>query len=59
MIEVKGTAHEIADLVSDLAPDYPAHILRNLDPGECHFIRSGIDIKLTIKEADNGIQQST
>ena len=53
MIEINGTAHEIANLVSDLAPDYPAHVLRNLNTGECHFIRCGIDVKLTIKEEQN------
>lgn len=58
MIEVKGTAHEIADLVADLSPDYPDHVLRHLDLGECHFTRCGIDVKLTIEEVDNGIQES-
>lgn len=53
MIEVKGTAHEIADIVADLSPDYPAHVLRNLNTGECHFIRCGIDVELTIKEEQN------
>lgn len=58
MVEVRGTADEIADLVADLSHDYPAHILRDLDKGECHFTRSGIDVKLKIEEADNGIQES-
>lgn len=50
MVELKGTAEEIARALEDIAPPtYPVQVIRSLTPGQHHFIRDGIDIKVTIK----------
>ena len=54
MIELKGTRSEIAEAVKAIAPTYPTALIEHLDPGEWHFILNEIDVKLTIKEEQNG-----
>lgn len=50
MIEVKGTAKEIASLMKDVAPTYPAEILGQLDIGTWMFYRNEVRVDLTIVE---------
>ena len=53
MIQVKGTAKEIAKVIHSIAPTYPVHILLGLSPTEWHFIRDGIDVRMDIEGEDN------
>lgn len=48
MVQLRGTATEIAEAVKGIAPEYPAHIIPGLEPGEWHFILNGVDTKVEI-----------
>lgn len=50
MISLSGTADEIKDAVSGISPTWPAHIIKDLTPGEWHFIINGVDVKVVITE---------
>lgn len=50
MIDVKGTAEEIEALLKDIAPSYPASLIKHLDPGLWLFYRNEVGINLTIEE---------
>lgn len=55
MITIIGTAKEIADIVQDLSPSYPAEKLRSLTPGEWSYTRAEVAIKIYVmEEQDNG-----
>ena len=54
MIELKGTAEEIAEAVRAIAPTYPVDLIRHLDQAEWHFILNGVDVVVwVIKGEEN------
>ena len=52
MMELKGTAEEIADAILAISPTWPVHIIKSMWTGEYHFILNGIDTKVTIIEKE-------
>ena len=52
MIEIRGTAREIAKAVKGIAPKYPATLIQHLDKGEWHFIIAEVDVMVMIEEEE-------
>ena len=50
MVELKGTAEEIAEAVKAVSPTFPIQIIPDLWPGEYHFMLNGVDTKVVIME---------
>lgn len=47
---VKGTRTEIAEVIKAISPTYPVSLINSLDPGEWHFIMSGVNVRVIIED---------
>ena len=50
LIELKGTATQIAKAVTGFSKQYPVDLIEHLTAGEWHFILNGIDVRVLIEE---------